>query len=73
MLSRIMEDIDFKDLNINLEEVDIDMSQEKAIQYKVRAVPTLVLVDGDEVVSTKVGMLSENDLVSWLKENSKAG
>ena len=42
MLSRIMEDID---LGVPIENIDIDKNMDIAMQYGVRGVPMLVLVD----------------------------
>lgn len=43
-LSKVLEDIE---LPYPLTCIDIDDNQEKAVQYEVRGVPTLVLLDDD--------------------------
>lgn len=54
---------------IELVEVDVDEQQEVTAQYRVRGVPTLVLVDdqGNEV-SRKVGGVSQLQLEKWIEQ-----
>jgi thioredoxin 1 len=66
MLSRVIEDAADK-ITIPMEEVDIDQNQELAVQYGIRGVPTLVIVDEEgKEVSRKSGMLMENQLLEFL-------
>jgi len=60
-----------------VEEVDVDSDRELALMYKIRSIPTLLLVDQEGVVvSAKTGAVSEADLERWfesflLKSNTK--
>ena len=66
MLSRVIEDAADK-ITMPMEEVDIDQNQDLAIQYGIRGVPTLVIVDEEgKEVSRKSGMLMENQLLEFL-------
>ena len=49
-----------------IEEVDIDDNQELAVEYKVRGVPTLVMLDDDKEVKRITGALSSTQLEEWL-------
>ena len=55
-------------INIAIEEYDIDNEMMMAQEYKVRSVPTMVLVDdtGAEI-KRQVGMVSEEKLLEFLK------
>lgn len=48
--------------------VDIDEDNELAVKYKVRSVPTMILVDesGSEI-KRSTGMLNEKQLLEFLK------
>lgn len=66
MLSRVIEDAGEK-ITMPIEEIDIDQNQELAIQYGIRGVPTLVIVNEEgKEVSRKSGMLMENQLLEFL-------
>ena len=66
MLSRVIEDASDK-ITIPMEEIDIDQNRDLAIQYGIRGVPTLVIVDEEgKEVSRKSGMLMENQLMEFL-------
>ena len=48
--------------------IDIDEQPEKAKQYGIRGVPTLVMVDGEEEIARIVGLKSESELRKWLNQ-----
>ena len=66
-LSKIIDGAKDK-INIAIEEYDIDNEMIMAQEYKVRSVPTMVLVDdtGAEI-KRQVGMVSEEKLLEFLK------
>ena len=51
---------------IEIEEVDVDQNRSLAEQYKVRGVPTLVMIEDDNEIKRKVGALSKDELLNWL-------
>ena len=55
-------------IDIPIEEYDIDNEMMMAQEYKVRSVPTMVLVDdkGNEL-KRQVGLVSEEKLLEFLK------
>jgi len=66
-LSKIIDGAKDK-ITIPIEEYDIDNEMMLAQEYKVRSVPTMVLVDdtGAEI-KRQVGMVSEEKLLEFLK------
>jgi thioredoxin 1 len=55
-------------INIPIEEYDIDNEMFMAQDYKVRSVPTLVLVDDkNQEIKRSVGLLTEEKLLEFLK------
>ena len=63
MLAKTLEDVDTQ---IPIEVIDIDENQELAMDYGIRGVPTLVMLDGDIEVKRVSGMLMKNQLTEWL-------
>lgn len=49
-----------------IEEVDIDANPTLTQQFKVRGVPTLVIVEDDVEVKRKVGVLSATEFLGWV-------
>ena len=66
MLTRIMEQAKDK-INIPVQEVNIEEEMELAQKYRVRSVPTMVMVaeDGTEL-KRQSGMLMEDKLLEFL-------
>lgn len=67
MLSRIVEDAGDK-ITIPFEDVNIDTDMMTGVQFGVRGVPTMVMVDDSgKEIKRKVGMMNEKDLLAWLQ------
>jgi thioredoxin 1 len=52
---------------IPLVEIDIDEDSELAAKYKVRGVPTLIVVENGEEIDRKVGLLTAVQLREFVK------
>jgi thioredoxin 1 len=63
MLAKTLEDVDTQ---IPIEVIDIDENQELAMDYGIRGVPTLVMIDGDIEVKRFSGMKMKNEIETWL-------
>jgi thioredoxin 1 len=64
MLAKILDDIENKP---NIEVVDIDEDTDKAVEFGIRGVPTLVKLDDDNnVVDRLVGVKKQDELEKWL-------
>ena len=62
MLGPIMESLSGQ---INYEKIDVDNNQDLSIQYGVRNVPTLVLVENGEAVGRLVGVQSKESILNF--------
>jgi len=62
MLGPIMESLSGQ---INYEKIDVDNNQDLSIQYGVRNIPTLVLVENGEAVDRLVGVQSKEAILSF--------
>jgi len=63
MLAKTLEGIT---IDYPIETIDIDESSNLAIQYGVRGVPTLVMLQDDVETKRIVGMQTEGFLKDWL-------
>jgi thioredoxin-like negative regulator of GroEL len=63
MLAKTLEDVETQ---VPIEVIDIDEHQHLAMDYGIRGVPTLVMIDGDIEVKRVSGMLMKNQLSEWL-------
>lgn len=65
MLSKTFESIETA---IPVEEIDIDEHSHLAVEYGVRGVPTLVMIDENIEVKRITGNLPKPQLESWLND-----
>jgi len=49
--------------------MNVDESPKTPSQYGLRSVPTLMIFKGGQLVSTKVGALPKQAIISWINEN----
>jgi len=50
---------------INYRKIDVDQNQDMSIQYGVRNIPTLILLENGEVKGRLVGMQSEANILNF--------
>lgn len=62
MLAKNLEQVD---MGLHMRSVDIDAEREVAEVFKVRGVPTLILVEDGIEIDRKVGMQSTAELNLW--------
>ena len=66
MLAPFIEELAAEESDILIGKVDIDESQELAIQYRVASIPTLILFkDGQEVKRTS-GFMPKDAVKAWI-------
>ena len=62
MLGPIMESLSGQ---VNFEKVDVDNNQDLSIQYGVRNIPTLVLVENGEAVGRLTGLQTKDQILNF--------
>ena len=55
-------------LNLPIEVIDIDVQDELAVEYGIRGVPTLVMMDENIEVKRLVGSKTVNQLQEWAND-----
>jgi len=54
--------------DIKVVEVDVDTCPDIASNYKVKSIPTIIIVDEDEtIISMKSGFMNKNELERFIK------
>ena len=53
------------ELNMHIDVIDIDKDPEIAIEYGIRSVPTLVLMQDNQVISKIVGLKAPHEIREW--------
>ena len=65
-LAKQLEEID---TNLPIEVIDIDDNHELAMEYGIRSVPTLVMMDENVEVKRRTGIVAINLLQEWLEND----
>ena len=65
MLAKNLEEVN---TNVPIEVVDIDVHTDVAMDYGVRGVPTLVMLDGNTEMKRLVGMQPLKTLEDWFND-----
>ena len=65
-LAKQLEEID---TNMPIEVIDIDSNQGLAMEYGIRSVPTLVMMNENVEVKRRTGIVATNLLQEWLKND----
>lgn len=58
--------IDLANLNVPIETIDIDENSELSAKFKIRGVPTLVMVENDLEIKRTSGVKTVDDLKNWV-------
>ena len=68
MLTPILEELSNEMKNeINVVKVNLDETQDLAMKYSIRSIPTLLLFNEGNLIDTKVGLLPKSEIVTWFK------
>jgi thioredoxin 1 len=64
-MAKLMEDVG---TDMPIEVIDIDEQSELAVDYGIRSVPTLVMIDENIEVRRMVGLVTKEKLKNWIEE-----
>ena len=64
-LAKTLEDVQ---TNLPIEVVDIDANSDVAIEFGIRGVPTLVMIEDGNVLKRLVGVKNTKELQEWFNE-----
>ena len=61
----------FEDFDaVPVEQIDVDEDQQRANEYSVRSLPTMVLLNDDTVVKQWSGLTQPDEILSAIEQNS---
>lgn len=52
---------------VKIAKVDVDQNPEKASEFGIRSIPTLMLFKGGKAVSTKMGYVPKDAIIQWVE------
>lgn len=63
----LAKNLELAETNIPIEVVDIDVLPEVALEYQVRSVPTLVMIENAKEIKRMVGVQPVQHIEAWAK------
>ena len=71
MLGPVLEEVSEEVENVEFVKVNVDNDGDVARSFGVQSIPTLIILKNKEEISRKIGFAPKNQLVDWIKENTK--
>ena len=71
MLSPILEELSKEITDIKFLKINIEDNNEKANEFGIRALPTLMFLKDGKEKTRSVGLMSKTDLLEWIKTNKE--
>ncbi len=65
-MSPVVEQIAAEQTHVKVGKVDVEVQKELAMRFKVRSIPTLVLIKGGVEVNRAIGMQPKGEILSML-------
>ncbi len=66
-LAPVLQEVAAAQTDVKIVKVNVDNAQEIAGNYRVMSIPTMILFNNGEVVDQKVGLMSKDDILTWIK------
>ena len=70
VLTTILNDKEFKDIEIKAINIEDDSSFELVQQYQIRSVPTLFYYQNDELIGKSIGLQTKEKILEIFEKNS---
>lgn len=68
IIAPAVENIASENEDIKVAKINIDEEPELAVQFGIRSIPTLVVMDGGEIVTRSVGIKNKKAILKMLEE-----
>jgi thioredoxin-like negative regulator of GroEL len=62
----LAKNLEIADIQMPIEVIDIDTNNELAVEYGIRGVPTMIMLDENIEVKRLVGSKTVNELQDWV-------
>lgn len=67
IIDEVKEYFEDKDTDFEVEKVDVDKEAERAQEYEVRSVPTIVIEDDGEILKKFIGLTQKDEIVDAIQ------
>lgn len=67
-IAPILEEISGERADIEIKKLNIDENPERAMEFGVRGIPTMILFNGGSPAATKVGVVPKTDILRWIED-----
>ncbi len=68
MLAPILEQLATEQTDVKIVKLNVDEAQNIAAEYRVMSIPTMILFEDGKLVEQKVGVLSKEDIITWISK-----
>lgn len=69
MLAPVLEEIAMDNKDVRILKVDVDEANDLANEYRISAVPTLIMFKNKKVLQVKTGYMTYDDVQNWINNN----
>ena len=69
MLTPVLEEIAMDNKDVIILKVDVDEANDLANEYRISAVPTLIMFKNKKVLQVKTGYMTYDDVQNWINSN----
>ena len=69
MLAPVLEEIAMDNKDVRILKVDVDEANDLADEYRISAVPTLIMFKNKKVLQVKTGYMTYDDVQNWINSN----
>lgn len=69
MLAPVLEEIAMDNKDVRILKVDVDEANDLANEYRISAVPTLIMFKNKKVLQVKTGYMTYDDVQNWINSN----
>jgi thioredoxin 1 len=68
-IAPILDEISSEETDFYVGKINVDENQQLAMKFRIQSIPALMVMKNGEVVASRVGGGSKQDLLSWVKSN----
>jgi len=65
----LAKNLEIADIKLPIEVIDIDTDSDSSVEYGIRSVPTLIMLDENIEIKRLVGFKTVNELQKWADSN----
>ena len=71
MMGGVLEEVQESNPDFNILKVDVDQNPNLARRFGIMSIPTIILMNNGEMVDKHVGLMTNEDLINFVKSHQK--